>query len=143
MKQHCVYGAAVLQRAEQRLSFQSFLRIAIQLCLGHHERWDGGGYPQGLRGDQIPLSARIMAVADVYDALRSARPYKQAFTHEECCETMRAEGSKHFDPTALECFFERHDEFRSVSEELSDATAPSTALPSVTPLTAVQPRGAS
>ncbi len=120
IKKHCEYGARVLQRAEKKLQFQSFLSIAIQLALYHHEQWDGRGYPQGLTGDQIPISGRIMAVADNYDALRTERVYKKPFPHDECLALIRAESGRRFDPKVTEAFLERAEEFRKVSEELAD-----------------------
>ena len=82
MKQHCEFGAVTIRKAMQKLKFKSFLHIAEQLTIAHHEKWDGTGYPRGLVEEDIPLSARIMAVADVYDALRSGKPYKKSFSTE-------------------------------------------------------------
>ncbi|ODN67687.1 Cyclic di-GMP phosphodiesterase response regulator RpfG [Methylobrevis pamukkalensis] len=81
--------------------------MAAEIALGHHERVDGTGYPQRLRGDEIPLSARIVAVADVFDALTVARPYKDAWPVERACEHMAAERGRHFDPHCLDAFMER------------------------------------
>ena len=120
MEKHCEYGARVLTRAQQKLKFQSFLAIAIQLAIGHHERWDGEGYPQGLAGTAIPLSARIMSLADVYDALRSKRVYKKPIGHETCVELIRGERGKQFDPAIVDAFMNRERDFRAVSERLAD-----------------------
>ena len=102
MKTHTTQGWDILQRAAQRMGGSSaFLDYACQIARHHHERWDGAGYPDGLAGRGIPLAARLMAVADVYDALISRRPYKRAFTHEQAM-THLAEGSGlHFDPAIV------------------------------------------
>ena len=120
IKKHCLYGARVLQRAEQKLKFQSFLTIAIQLTLHHHAQWDGGGYPLGLSGDQIPLSARIMAVADNYDALRTERVYKPAFPHEECLALVREVRGSHLDPQVVDALLSKEGDFHSISDKLAD-----------------------
>lgn len=107
MKTHTTLGVLAIQAAERRLgSPVTFLRCAREIAGTHHERWDGTGYPSGLAGDDIPLSGRLMAVADVYDALRSERVYKPAYSHEKAVELMK-EGSKgHFDPRLLKIFCE-------------------------------------
>jgi HD-GYP domain-containing protein (c-di-GMP phosphodiesterase class II) len=120
INKHCEFGARVLQIAEKKLPFQSFLTIAIQLTLFHHEKWDGTGYPHGLSGDAIPLSGRIMALADNYDALRTERPYKKAFPHEETRSIIEGLRGTHFDPALVDAFVRREPEFRRVSEELAD-----------------------
>ncbi len=78
--------------------------MGIEIARWHHEKWDGTGYPDGLSGTQIPLSARVMAIADVYDALRSKRPYKPAFTHEQSVEIIRDGSGTHFDPDIVTLF---------------------------------------
>ncbi|HUJ75881.1 MAG TPA: HD domain-containing phosphohydrolase, partial [bacterium] len=120
MRKHCDYGARVLRIAEEKLKFQSFLAIAIQLTLYHHEKWDGSGYPHGLRGEAIPLSGRIMALADNYDALRTARPYKKAFPHDECAPLIVSLSGVHFDPALVQAFVAREGDFRAISERLAD-----------------------
>jgi HD-GYP domain-containing protein (c-di-GMP phosphodiesterase class II) len=120
MKTHCELGARVLTRAQQKLNFQSFLNMAAQLAIGHHEKWDGTGYPQGLAGIKISMSARIMALADVYDALRSKRVYKAAYPHEECVRIISGERGGQFDPDIVDAFLRNEAEFRRVSEELAD-----------------------
>ncbi len=120
IRKHCEYGARVLHIAEEKLKFQSFLSIAIQLTLYHHEKWDGTGYPHGLRGDAIPLSGRIMALADNYDALRTARPYKEPMSHDESRATIVGLKGSHFDPTLVDAFMRREAEFQRISEELKD-----------------------
>ena len=120
MKKHCEYGASILRHAEGQLTFRSFLHIGIQLALSHHEHWDGKGYPAGLKGEEIPLSARIMAVADVYDALRSSRCYKKAFSHEKSVEIIREGRDTQFDSFIVDAFLNRESEFERISIELSD-----------------------
>lgn len=126
MKRHCQYGAMILRKAEEKLSFQSFLKIAIQLTMYHHEWWDGRGYPHGLRQEDIPVSARIMTLADVYDALRSERYYKRAFPHERCCAIIREEKNTHFDPLVVEAFLRLEEKFKRISEKLVNAVTPAT-----------------
>ena len=104
MKTHTTAGAALLQRAIDRLgrSAGGLLHYGWEIAMYHHERWDGSGYPEGLAGPAIPLSARLMAVADVYDALISRRPYKEPMTHEQAIELIRAGAGIHFDPRLVE-----------------------------------------
>ncbi|MDY7037703.1 MAG: HD domain-containing protein [Thermodesulfobacteriota bacterium] len=120
MQKHCEFGAGIIKRAMQKLNFRSFLQIAEQLTLGHHEKWDGTGYPRGLKKDEIPLSARIMAVADVYDALRSERPYKKAISHKKAYEILIKDSGKHFDPDIINSFVNVAEQFEKVSIEFAD-----------------------
>jgi putative two-component system response regulator len=99
MRSHPRIGADII--GEHR---STVLRLAREIALGHHEKWDGSGYPQGLAGEAIPASARIVAIADVFDALTTARPYKQAWTVEAAIEQVRRDAGKHFDPTLVELF---------------------------------------
>lgn len=120
MKKHSEYGASILSRAEAKLTFESFLRTAIDIARSHHERWDGAGYPNGLQGENIPLSARIMAVADVYDALRSKRRYKERISHDECRELIVQDAGKALDPLVVEAFLRRESEFVEISRRFDD-----------------------
>jgi HD-GYP domain-containing protein (c-di-GMP phosphodiesterase class II) len=120
MKKHCEFGSRVLEQAAAKLPFQTFLSIAIQLALTHHERWDGSGYPKGLKGIEIPISGRIMALADVYDALRSKRVYKEAFPHQRCVEIIAGGRESQFDPAVVRAFTSQEAIFDKVSKELSD-----------------------
>jgi len=88
--------------------------------MSHHERWDGQGYPQGLKGDKIPLSARIMALADVYDALRSKRCYKEAFPHEQSYAIIVKERGKQFDPDIVDAFIKTEQTFLEISNTFVD-----------------------
>jgi putative two-component system response regulator len=121
MKTHAAQGAATLSAAKKRFPGTGYLQIATEIALSHHERWDGSGYPQGLAGEEIPLSARIFAIADVYDALISKRVYKGAFDHELAVNIILNEEEGHFDPVILETFRRICDEFHRIAEELSDA----------------------
>ncbi|MCP3925660.1 MAG: HD domain-containing protein [Desulfobacterales bacterium] len=116
IKKHCEYGADILKMADEKLDFDSFFKVALKLVTSHHERWDGKGYPKGLKEDEIPLSARIMALADVYDALRSDRCYKEAFTHELSCSIIKSESGKQFDPDIVDVFIKADKKFLKISE---------------------------
>jgi len=120
IKTHCELGASILNEAEAKLEFRSFLTIARKITLAHHERWDGKGYPFGMRGEEIPISARIMALADVYDALTSRRCYKSAVSHQETVSIIRQERGKQFDPDVCDAFLRREKEFLEVSKSLTD-----------------------
>ncbi|MGO9445529.1 MAG: HD domain-containing phosphohydrolase [Thiobacillaceae bacterium] len=125
MKRHCEYGRDVIIHAERELgeTAGSFLRYAREIAYCHHEKWDGSGYPQGLAGDDIPLSARLMAVADVYDALISRRVYKPAYPHEQAVAMILAERGRHFDPDVAGALLEIAGKFRSIAQNLRDDTA--------------------
>lgn len=124
MKTHTLLGDKVLAIAESSLPAPSrFLRIAREIALGHHEKWDGSGYPLGLSGDAIPVSARLMAVADVYDALISRRVYKKAFTHAEAVENIARGRGTHFDPDLADIFLLIQDEFHQIAKQYSDVSS--------------------
>lgn len=120
MRNHCGNGARILKMAEEKLAFTSFLSIGIQLVQSHHERWDGQGYPKNLKGEEIPLSARIMAVADVYDALRTKRCYKKSFDHKKCVEIIKEGRGTQFDPIIVDGFLQKEGEFEKISINLAD-----------------------
>lgn len=121
MKTHCQHGHDALLSAEKELGEEGgFLHYAREIALGHHERWDGTGYPQGLAGEAIPLSARLMAVADVYDALISRRVYKPAFSHEKALEILREGRGNHFDPDILDSALDIEEEFREIAQRYRD-----------------------
>jgi putative two-component system response regulator len=120
MKMHTVYGHDSLLRAEQVLGTTDFLQMAREIAHTHHERWDGTGYPRGLKGDDIPISGRLMAVADVYDALISFRVYKKAISHEQAVETILQASGSHFDPDIIERFVALQEEFRRIATEHAD-----------------------
>lgn len=116
MKQHTVYGRDALLKSEQKLGHNSFLRLAAEIAYTHQERWDGTGYPLGLAGEAIPLSGRIMAVADVYDALTSDRPYKSAMGHDEAMAYLKENGGILFDPEIIAFIPSFEEEFRRVHD---------------------------
>lgn len=121
MKKHTLYGWEMLQRAAQRMGGErGFLDFAMEIARHHHERWDGSGYPDGLAGRGIPLSARLMAVADVYDALISRRPYKQAFPHEEAMRHITAAAAAHFDPDVVRALVAIEDRFQHIADTWRD-----------------------
>jgi putative two-component system response regulator len=124
MKTHAMLGADAISRAvadtQQPVEFLAYAR---QIAQHHHERWDGGGYPDGLAGDAIPLAARLMAVADVFDALISRRVYKKPMPYEQAREIMVAQRSKHFDPDLLDTFVAGFDEFCDIARRHPDEDA--------------------
>jgi putative two-component system response regulator len=121
MKLHAVYGRDTIMLVEKHIGgSNSFLMFAREIAHSHQEKWDGSGYPERLAGEQIPLSARLMAVADVYDALISKRVYKPAFSHQQALEVMRKGRGTHFDPDVLDAFFEIEARFAAIAEEFSD-----------------------
>jgi putative two-component system response regulator len=120
MKKHTIYGHDTLAAAEKQLGSNSFLRVAREMAQTHHERWDGSGYPGGLAGETIPLCGRIMAVADVYDALTSKRRYKPSFTHEAALDILREGRDKHFDPDLLDAFLAISDSVEKIAQEYAD-----------------------
>jgi response regulator RpfG family c-di-GMP phosphodiesterase len=104
MQRHAEIGASCIAQIERRLGSSNYLRMAGEIAAAHHERWDGSGYPLGLCGSEIPLSARIVAIADVYDALASPRVYKPPFSHQDCVQAIADEAGRHFDPLLVEVF---------------------------------------
>lgn len=115
MKKHAQYGHDALLRAEQELGSTDFLLMAREIAYTHHERWDGSGYPRGLKGDDIPISGRLMAIADVYDALINKRVYKEAYSHETAVEIVRQSAGSHLDPDIVEAFLQLQDEFMNIA----------------------------
>jgi putative two-component system response regulator len=121
MKLHAEYGGNTIGLVEQHLGgSNSFLMYARQIARWHQEKWDGSGYPDNLVGDQIPLAARLMAVADVYDALISRRVYKPPFSHQEALAIMKKGRGSHFDPDIIDAFFEIEGRFAEIAREFSD-----------------------
>jgi len=119
MKTHASLGAEALNVAKRELGEDSFLRYAHEIALTHHEKYDGSGYPAGLVGDDIPLSGRLMAVADVYDALISKRVYKDAFSHEKAVQIIREGRGTHFDPDIVDAMDDTEDEFKAIALQYS------------------------
>ena len=137
IESHCEIGASILEEAPKGM--REFLTIpageqlnpterdrdavremAKDIARSHHEKWDGSGYPNGLVGDDIPMSGQIVAVADVFDALRSTRPYKRSFTFEKTLEMIRESKGKHFAPNAIEAFEAVAEDFELIHQKYSD-----------------------
>jgi putative two-component system response regulator len=112
MKTHVQIGYETLAKVGEQYGRNEFLEMGMDIALYHHEKWDGSGYNEGLFGEKIPLSARIMAISDVYDALRSKRVYKEAYSHEKSLEVIYSGKGIHFDPTLTDIFLQAEEEFR-------------------------------
>jgi len=122
MKSHTILGRDAIEAAEAGLDFEvSFLRIAKEIAYAHQEKWDGTGYPLGIGGDDIPISARLMAIADVYDALISRRCYKEPVPHETAGEMIAAGSGNHFDPDVVDAFLAIIDEFKEIARQFVDS----------------------
>ena len=115
MKQHAAIGAQILANSSSPL-----LQLAHKLAIEHHEKWDGSGYPNGLKGEQISVEGRIVAIADVFDALTSKRPYKEAWGVEEALENMQAQAGKHFDPHLINLFVNKLDAIIAIKNALQE-----------------------
>ena len=123
IKGHAALGRKAIEGAERRLGMRvRFLSVAKDMAYSHHEKWDGSGYPEGLSGDAIPVSGRLMALADVYDALVSRRIYKAAFTHEQACSSIVQERGRHFDPELVDAFIKIAEDFRTIAINYPDPT---------------------
>lgn len=120
MKLHTYIGANTLKDVYQKYPGNYFVKIGIEITISHHEKWDGSGYPNGLCGNEIPLSAQIMALADVYDALRSKRVYKEAYSREKTREIIEDGSGKHFDPLIVDVFLELEQELDRLYNTLKD-----------------------
>ena len=117
MMTHAAMGASILEVAKDKIeNTNDVLSVASTIAESHHEKWDGTGYPAGLKGNAIPLSARIMALADVYDALTAVRPYKKAWTHEDASEEIIRNSGIAFDPAVVEAFISEKSYFKEVAE---------------------------
>ena len=116
MKTHAQIGMEAICRMEKTTSDSSFLEHAKKFAGSHHEKWDGSGYPNGLDGSNIPLEGRLMAIADVYDALVSARPYKEPFSSEKAAEIIRGSRGTHFDPELVDAFIAVSDQFAAIAD---------------------------
>jgi len=122
MKRHTLYGRDAIAAAEQPMSTtDNFLICAKEIAYSHHEKWDGSGYPQGLKENDIPISARLMAVADVYDALISRRVYKSSMTHEKAVSIIKEGKGTHFDPDIIDAFLDISQDFYAISQKYTDA----------------------
>ena len=120
IQEHTIYGWKVLGIATSKLGSNFYFKVAQEMAYTHHERWDGNGYPQGLKEDEIPVSGRLMAIADVYDALINKRVYKEAMPHDQAVKFIVQESGKAFDPDITNAFKELQEEFRQIANNLSD-----------------------
>jgi PAS domain S-box-containing protein len=117
IKRHTLLGGDAIKAIEYQIEGISFLKMGKEIAYGHHEKWDGSGYPAGLKGENIPLAARIVALADVYDALTTERFYKRAFSHEKTRQIIIDLKSTHFDPQIVEIFLQLEEDFNRIREE--------------------------
>lgn len=124
MDRHVLLGYDAIEKTERKLGENAFLKFAKEIAVSHHEKWDGSGYPYGLKGEEIPISGRLMAIADVYDALISKRVYKPPFNHQMAVEILlKGDGRtkpQHFDPDVLQAFSELSGEFRRIAIKYAD-----------------------
>ena len=118
VKLHPEHGARLLDEFIERMGEDSFLNTARDIILSHHEKWDGSGYPEGLAGDATPLCARITAIADVYDALTTVRPYKKAFSHEQSMSIIQESSGKHFEPHLVSIFEKLEGQFSYIAQSM-------------------------
>lgn len=118
MKDHTIIGANTIREVQEKFSKNKFLSMGINIAKYHHEKWDGTGYPEGLSGKDIPLSARIMSIVDVYDALRTKRVYKEPYSHNQSVKIIKEDVGRSFDPLIGKVFLENQDEFRNIYEQL-------------------------
>ena len=117
IKRHTLLGGDAIKAIEYQIEGKSFLQMGKEIAYNHHEKWDGSGYPEGLKGESIPLSARIVALADVYDALTTERFYKPAYSHEKSRQIIIDLNATHFDPAIVDVFLQLEDDFDKIREE--------------------------
>ncbi|MEM7350893.1 MAG: HD domain-containing phosphohydrolase [Acidobacteriota bacterium] len=120
MRSHTTIGGDTLSSVLEKYEGQTFLKMAMEIAYSHHERWDGKGYPEGRAAADIPLAARIVAIADAYDAITSRRPYKEAFSHDEAVRRIVVDRELHFDPVLVDVFVERQAEFEAIKKQLEE-----------------------
>ncbi len=120
MKKHTIWGRDAIAVSEKKLGKDSFMRYAREIAESHHEKWDGSGYPHGLKEDNIPISGRLMAVADVYDALISKRVYKPPFPHKKAVAIIIEGKGSHFDPEIADAFWTLKDSFKKLAIQFAD-----------------------
>jgi len=120
MRRHCAIGGDTLRSVLEKYSGPSFLSMAMEIAYHHHEKWDGSGYPRELAGEDIPLAARVVALADAYDAITSERPYKKALSHEEAVARIKIDRGLHFDPVVVDTFLEIETDFDAIRRQMQD-----------------------
>ena len=123
VEKHTVIGSDTLIAIRNELGDDALINMSVQVTLFHHERWDGSGYPTGLRREEIPLSARIVALADVYDALTSERVYKPAMSHEQAVRIINESSGSHFDPEVVDAFNVVNHQMQQIREDLDKPTS--------------------
>lgn len=124
MRAHTQIGYTAIAHAQKQFAISSpLLELAKEITLSHHERWNGSGYPNGLSGTDIPLAARLMAIADVYDALISSKVYKAGVSHHDAVHTIFSERAAHFDPDMVDTFIEIQDSFAAIAQRYADTEA--------------------
>ena len=121
MKAHVIVGIEAIEKIISKMEEYDFLNHAMRITGTHHEKWDGSGYPIGIKGKSIPLEGRLMAIADVYDALITERPYKKALSHEETCKIIEAGAGKHFDPVLIDVFRNVEEQFEQIAKEFTSS----------------------
>ena len=119
IKKHTVIGLRIIEHMQARTTEQKFLNFTKTMAVSHHEKWDGSGYPYGLKGDNIPLEGRLMSIVDVYDALVSERPYKKAFSHDEAVSIIKESSGTQFEPALVELFLLEQEKFQRASENIA------------------------
>ena len=124
MRTHSTIGGDTLKTVLERFQGSTFLHMAMDIAYHHHERWDGRGYPAGLRESDIPLAARIVAIADAYDAITSRRPYKEPIDHKEAVRRILVDKGKHFDPALVDLFMDRQEQFAEIQQKMMDELEP-------------------
>jgi putative two-component system response regulator len=134
MQFHTTIGHECLEAIEGRIGSDEFLRMACDIARFHHERWDGKGYPDGVAGNKIPLAARIVSVADVYDALTSRRPYKEPMSHEKSCEIIFAGSGTQFDPEVVKAFERCQEQIHKVMKACNSQTDDADLIPAIAKL---------
>ena len=135
MQVHTLIAGECLCQIEHRLGRSNFLQMAREIALAHHERWDGTGYPNGIAGDGIPLAARIVSIADVYDALSSRRVYKDPMPHGQCVDIIREGAGTQFDPQLVEIWLKISDQYRDLAQRYSPSAIGSDGVPVSDPVT--------
>lgn len=120
VKNHTAVGGEIIGNMMNKVPASKFLEYAKIIAESHHECWDGGGYHKGLVGEEIPILGRVMAIADVYDALVTKRPYKEAFSHTKAVEIIKNDGGVHFDPTLVQLFLQVHEKFEQIVNGASE-----------------------
>ncbi|MCL1789371.1 MAG: response regulator [Oscillospiraceae bacterium] len=116
MKKHTIIGGKIIEHIQERTTEQDFLSFTRTMAVSHHEKWDGTGYPYGLKGIEIPLEGRLMSIVDVYDALVSERPYKKAFTHEEAVKIITDGSGSQFEPVLVDLFLQEQSKFKETAK---------------------------